>query len=58
MTHALALFKLAADAQSRGESVCFLDDDLDIVCEILDLGTTQGIGVASYADAEPDRDDQ
>ena len=55
ITQSVTLLKVAADAQARGESVCLLDDDLEIVAEIINFGTSKGVGVASFPDVEPDQ---
>ena len=42
LTQAVVLSKVAIDAQARDQRVCLLDDDLNIMGEIVDFGTSEG----------------
>ena len=57
LTQAVGLFIVAVDAQARGERVCLVDDDLDILGEIAGFGATAGVGVAPFPETEADQDE-
>jgi len=56
LVQAVGLLKVAVDAQARGEQLCLLDDDLDIVGEIADLGASKNLGSDPSPEMEVDRD--
>ena len=56
LTQAVALLMVAVEAQDRGQRLCFADDDLNVVGEVVDFGISrEKIGIYHFPEAESDR---
>ena len=58
LIRAVGLLNVAIEAQARGEKLCLLNDDLDIVGEIADLCASKNHGSDPSPELEADRDDR
>ena len=56
LSQAAELLMVAVAAQKRGHRLCLADDDLKIMGEIVDFGSsTERVGIDPFPEAESDR---